>query len=122
MSLNYDLTAVPKTVWSEDDGGYWGVTQSIIYATMGVGIGVIDDSTVEEFVARTLFCQRLYGALCVAEVDGEWVDRPLTREDIEAHKGLKTNVFPMETRASWVKRVVTNSREIFPHPEPKRKR
>lgn len=136
MSLNYDLTAIPedvRTVVATEADPINGVavgdkvmnpvTRTLIWTTMGVGIGVINDDTLEEWVARVGLYQKLHGAL-MSRHDEEadtWVDRPLTREDIEAHKGLKTNVFPMETRASWVKRTITQSREIFPHPEPKKK-
>lgn len=135
MSLNFDLTAIPedvKTITAQEDRPFDGikkgdrimspVTNALIWSTLATGIGIINDETVDEVVARLDLLQKLDGAL-LREFDGEdWKPRPITREDVEAHKGLSTNVFPMETRASWVKRHVTNSRDIFPNPEPKRKR
>jgi hypothetical protein len=34
-----------------------------------------------------------------------WVERDLTVADVKAHIGLKTNVWPMEKRAAWLKRI-----------------
>jgi len=91
------------------------VTNGLIWATIGVGIGVINDDTAEEFAARLSLWQDLNGALLYS------ADGPvrITREDVLAHKGLSTNVFPMERRAAWVKRTVTQSDAFHGVPEPK---
>lgn len=132
MSLNFDLSRIPedvRTVIATEDDAFNGikkgdrlmspVTNTLIWTTMIVGIGVIDDRTIDEFVARVELHQKLHGALMSSFEDGKWSDRPLTREDIEAHKGLSTNVFPMETRTKWVTRTVTKDTQVFPKPEPK---
>jgi hypothetical protein len=103
MSLNYDLRAI-----NPDDRAKYpdpspvtmnGVTQTIIWATMAVGIGSITDKTAEEFYARVHVVERLNGPFLLNPEDGS--EHYLTPEDIRAHIGLKTNVFPMEPRAKW---------------------
>lgn len=134
MSLDFDLRKIPletRTVIATYDDRMDGVTKgdrimspvtkSLIFSTMSIGIGEITDKTVDEFVARLDLFQKIHGALMHAfDHDAqEWVERPLTRADVVAHKGLSTNVFPMETRGKWVARMVTKSRDLFPHAEPK---
>lgn len=139
MSLNFDLREIPedvRTIVAVEDDPQRGVkkgdrlmspvTNLLIWSTMAVGIGVINDETAVEFHARLDLLAKL--DLCrleIAEYDeetGGWVNRRLTLEEVEAHKGLSTNVFPMESRASFVKRWITTSNDVFPNPEPKRKR
>lgn len=133
MSLNYNLTEIPedvRTIVAEEDDKFAGVkkgdrvmspvTHSLIFATMGVGIGVLNDETIPEFAARLDIYQKLNGAL-LSERDGDgWKPRPLTLEDIQAHKGLSTNVFPLERRAAWIKRVVTQCDAFRGVTEPKK--
>jgi hypothetical protein len=138
MSLNWNAQAVPedvRTIVATVDEPMHGIkagdrimspiTHTLIWATMAVGIGVIDDETAPEFYARLNLLTKLglYGEVNEFDAEGKWTgERAITREEVDAHKGLTTNVFPMETRASFVKRWVTTGREIFPEPEPKRKR
>lgn len=128
MSLNWNVGEIPeetRTIVATEDDRMSGVkkgdrlmspiTNALIWSTMGVGIGVIDDDTADEFAARLEIWQKLNGALLTAwEDDGNGgvkpVPRPLlTKDDVVAHKGLSTNVFPMESRAAWIKRVVSQS-------------
>lgn len=135
MALTFDLKAIPEdvrlvTVEQDDpvralkagDQVMNPVTETLIFSTMALGIGEITDATLDEFVARIDLFQKLHGAL-MSTWDGKDVSpRPITREDVEAHKGLKTNVFPMETRTAWVKRTVTQDRALYPAPEPRGRR
>lgn len=144
MSLNYDLSAIPEDVRLIDapenepmhgikkgDRIMSPVTNALIWATLGIGIGVIDDTTVDEFSARLDLWQKLYGALLQGPIthddDGNQLPEPdwgpilVTKDDVVAHKGLSTNVFPMETRTAWVKRTVNDT--VFRGvTEPKRRR
>jgi hypothetical protein len=138
MSLTWNAQAVPedvRTIIATVDEPMQGikagdrilspVTNTLIWATMAVGIGDINDDTAAEFHSRLSLLAKLglFGTLSVFDAETQtWSDREITREEVEAHKGLTTNVFPQETRASFVKRWVTNGREIFPEPEPKKKR
>jgi hypothetical protein len=75
MSLNYDLTRVQNRDKDTDKG--WNITQSIIFATMSVGIGEITEENVHEFWMRySIFAANPY----------------FTVEDVRNHIGLKTNV------------------------------
>lgn len=141
MSLNFDLREIPEDVRlitalvdRPMDGVKAGdkimspITNLLIWSTMATGIGVLNDETIPEFHARLELLRKLdlYGSITLWEGDvetGGWAEpRGLTLEEVAAHKGLSTNVFPMETRASFVKRWVTTAPEVFPSPEPKRKR
>jgi hypothetical protein len=129
MSLNWNVEEIPlevRTIVAEESSTTHGykagdrimnpVTHGLIFATVGVGIGVIDDNTADEFAARLTFWQQLNGAL-LHGADGPVL---ITKEDVEAHKGLSTNVFPMERRAAWIKRTVANSDAFYGVTEPKR--
>lgn len=143
MSLSFDLREIPEdvrttTALADDpiDGIKAGdriqspITHTLIWSTMAVGIGVLDDETIPEFHARLALLAKLghFGTVTLPVVeDGEWTGewheaRSITLEEVRAHKGLKTNVFPMESRASFVKRWITTDNTLFPSPEPKRKR
>lgn len=109
MSLDWNLTGIKdynEVCWITDDKGEKrldGVTQTIIWATMAVGIGTITEANAPEFFARISI---------IEDMDGAWMIGPdgpvrFTYEDVVRHIGLKTNVFPEETRAKWIKRQVT---------------
>lgn len=68
-------------------------TNSLIWATMGVGIGEITEKTAPEFYARMQILNLL------DKYEGQ-----ITAEDIHKHIGLKCNV-TYESKASWLKRV-----------------
>jgi hypothetical protein len=76
---------------------------------MLVGIGEITAETAGEFYARLHAYEVLVGPFVEGEdeVTGQREGMPITPEQVRDHVGLKTNVFPIETRARWVKRVVT---------------
>lgn len=72
------------------------VTQGIIFTCMAVGIGHITDENADEFFARSVIWDTLHG------------QKPFTIEEVRDHIGLRTNVFPNESRAQWVKRILTD--------------
>jgi len=112
VSLRWDVTNVkdrevnfPPT----EDGHQNPVTYTLIMLTMSVGIGELTAANVGEFYARASLIDTLDGPF-MYEPDGEGGhrDRRITIEDVRGHVGLSTNVFPVETRAAWLKRVVGN--------------
>lgn len=96
MSLNYDLTDCNHDVIM--DGEAWQpFVQPLIFATMAVGIGEITEDNFLEFWQRLNVFELLHDL------------PPLTPLDhVVAMIGLRTNVFPAETRAKWLKRVVSS--------------
>lgn len=113
MALTFDVTAIADDVRLTTDpetGKTYmsAVTETMIFATMMAGIGTISEKTAPEFYARLAVYQALNGALVsTVNDDGSVSPRPLTEQDVRDHLGLKTNArFDVETRASWVKRVV----------------
>jgi hypothetical protein len=134
MSLNFDLREIPeetRTVIAEEDRPMDGihkgdrimspVTNALIWSTMGLGIGVINDDTADEFAARLALWQKVNGALLhKPDPEGEgWIPVEVTKDDVLAHKGLSTNVFPMERRSSWLKRTIETSELFFGVTQPK---
>ena len=105
MSLDYDLTQIDKAVRAEhypatSDGYQNPITVGLVWMTMSVGIGTITDATAIEFYARAKMIERLYGPT-VHQADGT---EGFTLDDVMRHKGLRTNVFPQESRTSFLKR------------------
>lgn len=103
MALTYDLQGIQdyQLVCMDDDGTMSAVTHGLIFATMAVGIGTIDAKTAPEFYARLNLYERAMGTFTVKAGEPHYI----TPGEVYAHIGLKTNVFPVETRAKWMKRV-----------------
>lgn len=117
MSLNFDLSHIANygevcfhtlkedSSWS---GGKKGervikpLTNALIWATMGVGIGEITEENALQFYSRVHLQEKLFGTNLNGSEGPYWI----TYEDVRSHIGLKTNVFPMETDAKWGARVV----------------
>jgi len=100
MSLNYQLTKIEnyeELCWVKKGEEHYElnpVTHALIFATMVVDIGEITTKNYEEFYAR----MTLFGKL-------NDITYP-TIEDVRAHIGLHTNVFPSATRNQWLKRMI----------------
>lgn len=104
------------------------VTNALIWATMSTGIGQIKDAAeADAFYVRLRLFEQMTGALLHmpdAAAPGGFRDRMITRAEVHAHIGLKTNVFPRETDAKWLKRFYDSvSRDLLaasplPAPEP----
>lgn len=84
MALEWDLTKV--TDWQDIDPAR---RESMIWMTMIVGIGEINDATVQKFFERVYAYERINGAM-VRTPNG---DRYTTPADIRRFMGLKTNVW-----------------------------
>lgn len=95
MSLTWDITgcANHEELWEGDQAG---ITNAMIFATMGAGIGRITETNWPEFYARI-------------RAGGYFGDEDdFTPETVHRYVGLHTNV-GNETRAAWMRRVL-NSR------------
>ena len=120
MSLDFDYKAV-KTLPNGDDPTHhpfdktkWhAVGDALVWATLAVGIGEISDKTIDTFARRVAILQKLDGPMLRAKIGGKLVDVYITRADIEAFKGLKTNAKypPYETDAAWAKRTLAHVSE-----------
>lgn len=109
MALTYDLTNVtlPED-WTTEDPMQgevinWRYSVIIMPGTMLTGIGELNDKTIPEFYARLNCYERLHGAL---GRNGDGTEHLTELEDIIKLKGLKTNVFPQESRTKWMSRIV----------------
>jgi len=104
MSLNFRFEKIKNWETVTKDGDRMSVvTESLIWSTMGVGLGKITEENVDEWMIRLAFLDKLMGPMMVR--DGE--PRPFTREELVAHIGLYTNV-TNEVRTRWAKRVMEN--------------
>ena len=79
------------------------ITESLIFITMGVGMGEITEANWQEFAHRVALSQLLNGPYLTAwdgdEVRGQYI----TDDDVKAHIGLKCNV-GQEPWRKWVTR------------------
>lgn len=104
MALEWDLRAVQnrhENYPAEENGSLNRVTETMIFATMAVGIGDLSDENAPEFFARVHLWELAFGSFLKAYDGGDAiVDRPLTPEDVRGHIGLRTNVF-YETPGKW---------------------
>lgn len=120
MSLDFNYSAC-KTLPNGDDPTHhpfdktkWhAVGDALVWATLSVGIGEINDRTIDTFARRVAILQKLDGPMLRATIKGKVVDAYITRADIEAFKGLKTNAKypPYETDAAWAKRTLAHVSE-----------
>jgi hypothetical protein len=94
MALTYDLTRCAiADPWDDENKD---LTESLIFGCIGTGIGTLTRDNLPEYRARMI-------------VGGFWLkgdDGYPTIADLLPYVGLRTNVFPEESRAKWLKRVV----------------
>jgi len=92
MSLNWDLTECSidsKILWDDENSG---ITESMIYSCMIVGIGQITMKNVDEFWHRISMYQSIAGPLLVsANEDGKVVPKKMTSDNVRNYIGLRTN-------------------------------
>lgn len=115
MSLNFDLTAVKTRLGDEryeelttslierDGEKLWhDVTNQLVWMSMAVGLGKIEEKNLDEWSFRIAFLEKLDGPSFRFN-DGRQFG--FTRRDLEDHVGLRTNVTE-EKRSAWIKRIV----------------
>lgn len=107
MSLNFELTDIPAwetTCYSGtgDDRRLSGVTETLIFATMIVGLGRISAANVDEFSLRIAQHQLAAGPLMRGwdEDTSTFVPVKVTDADVRAHIGLRTNA-SAKSAARW---------------------
>lgn len=110
MALTWNLTDIDdyeNRCWvpSQDDPEkvqLAPLTEALIFATVGVGIGEITDQDWPEFYGRLKITEKFYGHLLYED------SKPykITPEDVRSHIGLKTNVFPKEPRTTFYSKVL----------------
>lgn len=132
MSLNWNLTKVKNhdrvcfTNWKKDENGELSgtmkpVTNSLIWITMSIGMGEITEKNYDEFFMRIEILQKALDKpylVSTSKKTGKHKPYYITLEHVKQHIGLRTNVFPMETRSKWMKRMVEhyifeNAREEY---------
>ena len=101
MSLDWDVTKVKDSdtvcfVERDGESHLSPVTHDLIWLTLGIGIGEITNKTAHEFYTRMRMHWSVYGYTKA--------ERRVTWDDIVAHIGLRTNVFPKESNAKWMKK------------------
>jgi len=105
MSLNADFSKIEnheQLAYIEENEGNHPITDGIVWNMMLLGIGwELDDKTIPEFYFRMQFQDKLFGPLMQSS-NGS---RPITLDEIRAHKGLRVNV-ALEKRQTWVNRMV----------------
>ena len=107
MSLNWDMTKCDESVKTEEN---WPVTNGIIWATMSLGMGTIDESTIYEFCVRLAIWQKMFSPFLYQDYgDGNRKPRPIVYEDVVLRMGLSTNV-GTESKAKWKNRMMANLR------------
>jgi hypothetical protein len=104
MALHFDLTGIENgdELYNADGTDLDGVTKTIVFATMNVGLGSITDENAGEFYARLTILDKLMGPF----ITDDNYKSLLTPEVVIRHIGLKTNV-AKESRPAWTKRVMT---------------
>jgi len=107
MALNWNVGKVKdfKTVCYNADGKVNAVTETLIWASMIIGVSDITEKNAEEFFFRISMREKLHGALRRDWSGENPVDVFVTWDEVKAHIGLGTNATNM-TRAKFVKHTV----------------
>ena len=95
MSLNWNMTKVEDLKALHATDGEWAKSESLIWATIAVGLGGIDEGNWAEFYARLVFVDRLLGFSKAEDT--------ITAQDVHRRIGLYTNVSD-ETKLQFIKR------------------
>lgn len=107
MALNWNVGKVKdfKTVCYNADGKVNAVTETLIWASMIIGVSDITEKNAEEFFFRISMREKLHGALRRDWSGENPVDVFVTWDEVKAHIGLGTNATNM-TRAKFIKHTV----------------
>lgn len=106
MALNWSIQECND--WEQlitDDN--WQVTNALIWLTMGVDLGEINERNINDFYARIKVWERVCGAL----LNGSSMENPeitpyyITFEDVFRRVGLVANVSDKSLN-EWLKRVI----------------
>lgn len=108
------VTRIPVYTTGEPEPDYRlsPITHALIFGTMAVGIGHISEKDAPEFYARLALYERMNGSFTTVpdpKDPSNRVNYYITPEDVQRHIGLRTNVFPKETRTKWYKRILDSA-------------
>ena len=83
-------------------------TEALIWGALETGIGTITKDNYPEVWMRLAMCDGINGKRLVYfdDQDKEWKRRSVTMDEVKAHIGLRTNVFPKETPTKWYKKML----------------
>lgn len=102
MSLDFDFRSIRDYEELHSDPEQLVLSQGLVWGALATGIGRLTDQNVPEFYARVKVLEQL-GTHLLAGPDGPY---QVTIQDVRRRVGLKTNVFPEESRAKWIKRTL----------------
>lgn len=110
MALTWDLSNIAN---KDDEGVCWrtaeqdnegrgevkgerymtATLEALIWNCMAIGMGKIEEKTLDRYVKRTRFYEHVFGPWRrgLDEQSGTIVPKPLTREEIARYVGLRTN-------------------------------
>jgi hypothetical protein len=100
--LNYNLKKIKD--FNELNNG---TTETIIWATMAIGMGKITKDNYMEFFKRLEFYERLNGPMRRVNTEGGYQPLYFKPEEVKRYIGLDTNV-AHEPLSKWVLRVYRN--------------
>ena len=121
MSLDWNLTKIADhetLCWNTHADGkrfLHPTTHAMILLTPVLGIAPRDEKQAKEFWTRLAIYQSLFGSM-VRDERGEYVW--ITEDDVKAHTGLHTNVFPTTPRGKWVNHITTCFENEIRHTRP----
>lgn len=99
MSLNWDISNCNN--WDDlKSDKEWGITNTLIWATMSVDMKGITEENWAEFYSRVKAIEAAYGAIC-SSPDGDYF---ITIEDVKRRIGLTTNV-ATKTASQFFKKI-----------------
>jgi len=88
MALHWNIENCSDFAGITAEGKEWGITNSLIWATMSVDMGEITETNYVEFYARLKAVEATFGAIANSP-DGDYF---FTLEDVKKRIGLTTNV------------------------------
>lgn len=110
MSLNWsveDVEDYKNLCWIENPENPDGtkilnpITESLVFATMSVGINHITEDNAYDFFVRSGAAAVVYGDPITIWEDGNFTRRNYTFEEIKQHIGLSTNASVLSLKEFW---------------------
>lgn len=102
MSLDFDFTGIRDWEELHSDEDQLGISHGLVWGALATGIGTLTEQNVPEYYARIKVLEQL-GTHLLSSSEGPYA---ITVQDVRRRVGLRTNVFPEESRAKWVKRTL----------------
>jgi len=87
MALHWNVTECKNFDAIVAEGKEWGITNSLIWATMSIGMNKITLENYVEFYARIKAVEATFGAICYGD-DGDYF---ITIDDVAKRIGMWTN-------------------------------